>query len=71
MKIRYSRHALLRMSQRGISKFEVEEALAFGTKGEAPGEIRMATYRMRIMTLIVKYQIITGQEVKVITTYFQ
>ena len=71
MKIRYSRHALLRMSQRGISQFDVEEALVFGTKGSAPGEIRMATHRTRIVTLVVKYQIITAQEIKIVTTYFQ
>jgi len=58
------------MNERGISKKEIEAAVAFGEKDDAPGGIRVAMYQTKLGTLVVKYRIINGLEIKVITTYY-
>ena len=58
------------MDERGISKREVETAIALGVKGDAPGGIRIATYETQFRILVVKYQIIDRLEINVVTTFY-
>jgi hypothetical protein len=57
------------MSERGISRTEIKEAIGSGTKTDAPGGIRMAAYKTKTKTLIVKYQVINAKEILVVTTF--
>lgn len=71
MRIRYSRHALLRMNERGISKREIQAVIDLGIKDDAPGGIRIAIHQNTLGILVVKYRIINGSEINVVTTYYE
>lgn len=71
MKIRYSKHALDRLRQRGISKKETREAVLYGQKREwqSVGETIRCTYKKKNKQLVVIYK--QQKEIHtVITTYY-
>jgi hypothetical protein len=58
------------MNERGISKNDIEATIASGKKADAPGGARIAIHQTKFGILVVKYRIINGLEIKVITTYY-
>lgn len=71
MLIRYSQHALLRVRQRAIFQEEIEKAIDLGIKSDTTDGARKSTYKTKDKILIVIYKIVSSQEIKVITVYYQ
>jgi hypothetical protein len=58
------------MDERGISRNDVEATIALGKKADTPGGVRIAIHQTKFGRLVVKYRIVNGLEIKVITTYY-
>lgn len=68
MEIQYSKHALERMIERGISKRAVKEALIRGRKSTADGGSYMTTFGTKNITVV--YNIAGVKKYLIKTTYY-
>ena len=71
MKISYTDHALERLSERNVSKKQVEKALISGEKNDINGDLRQAEVKIDNQILIVRYNIKSTKEVLVVTLFWK
>jgi len=71
MKISYTDHALERLSERNVSKKQVEKALISGEKNDINGDLRQAEVKIDTQILIVRYNIKSTKEVLVVTLFWK